>query len=103
DHSLGKGVLTNFLNPHPYLFWLTVGAPLLFSAHEAAGVLGPILFLAAFYVVLVGAKLGVALLTARSRSFLTSRVYVWLLRGLGLLLVLFAFRFLHEGWVLLAG
>ena len=26
--SLRKGVLTNFLNPHPYLFWMTVGTPL---------------------------------------------------------------------------
>ena len=24
-HSLGRGVVANFLNPHPYLFWLTVG------------------------------------------------------------------------------
>ncbi len=26
-HSLKKGVLANFLNPHPYLFWITVGPP----------------------------------------------------------------------------
>ena len=25
--SLRKGVITNFLNPHPYLFWISVGAP----------------------------------------------------------------------------
>lgn len=27
--SLQKGVLTNILSPHPYLFWISVGAPVL--------------------------------------------------------------------------
>jgi threonine/homoserine/homoserine lactone efflux protein len=31
--SLGKGVSVNFLNPNPYLFWLTIGTPLLLEAH----------------------------------------------------------------------
>ena len=32
--SLRKGVLANLLNPHPYLFWLAVGAPMLIRASE---------------------------------------------------------------------
>ncbi|HKJ68701.1 MAG TPA: LysE family transporter, partial [bacterium] len=32
--SLQKGVLANLLNPHPYLFWITVGAPLILKATE---------------------------------------------------------------------
>lgn len=27
--SLYKGLMVNMLNPHPYLFWLTVGGPLI--------------------------------------------------------------------------
>ena len=25
SRSLSKGIVTNFLSPHPYLFWITVG------------------------------------------------------------------------------
>lgn len=25
--SLRKGIIVNVLNPHPYLFWITIGAP----------------------------------------------------------------------------
>ena len=31
--SLAKGVSLNFLNPNPYLFWLTIGTPILLEAH----------------------------------------------------------------------
>jgi len=36
--SLGKGVSVNFLNPNPYLFWLTIGTPILLRAHESSSV-----------------------------------------------------------------
>lgn len=32
--SFMKGVVANLLNPAPYIFWLTVGAPLLLQAKE---------------------------------------------------------------------
>ncbi|UCD90109.1 MAG: LysE family transporter [Desulfobacterales bacterium] len=31
--SLRKGVLVNALNPHPYLFWATVGVPFILKIH----------------------------------------------------------------------
>ena len=34
--SLGKGVSVNFLNPNPYLFWLTIGTPILLRAHAVS-------------------------------------------------------------------
>lgn len=101
DRSLQKGVLTNFLNPHPYLFWITVGGPLLFSAHEKSGVLGPALFLAAFYLLLVASKLVVALAAGRSRSFLGGAAYRWLLRGMAVMLAVFGALFFREGLRLL--
>ncbi|MCP2520564.1 LysE family translocator [SCandidatus Aminicenantes bacterium Aminicenantia_JdfR_composite] len=30
--SLKKGVIANFLNPHPYIFWFTIGAPTILKA-----------------------------------------------------------------------
>ena len=94
--SLQKGVAANLLNPHPYLFWLTVGAPILWHAWatspvNAAG------FLVAMYGCLVGSKMLVALLVGRGRTVLTSRAYVLLVRALGIVLLVFALLFLRDG------
>jgi threonine/homoserine/homoserine lactone efflux protein len=103
--SLRKGVTTNLLNPHPYLFWITVGGPMLVRGAGGAGAgwLAPALFLAAFYASLVGAKVGVALLTGRMRDFVRSRAYVLTMRLLGLALLLFALLLFREGALLLGG
>lgn len=87
--SLVSGTLVNLLNPQPYLFWLTVGAPTVLRGLEQ-GWLPPVLFVGAFYLCLVGSKVALALLAGRSRAFLTGRAYRHVLRGLGAILLLFA-------------
>ncbi len=87
--SLRKGVLVNLLNPHPYLFWLTVGSPIVIkgwaeSPFNAAG------FLTGFYGCLVGSKVLVAVSAGRSRHFFTGKPYVYVMRILGVLLSVFA-------------
>lgn len=67
--SLLKGVVANVLNPHPYLFWIGVGAPLLLRAWTD-GAPAALLFLVAFYGCLVGSKIALAWITARSRALL---------------------------------
>ena len=100
--SLQKGVLANLLNPHPYLFWLTVGAPIVWQAWTMSpwGATG---FLVVFYFCLVGSKMVVALLVGRGREVLTSRIYLLLIRALGLALLVFAVLFLRDGFQRLAG
>lgn len=100
--SLLKGMVTNLLNPHPYLFWFAVGVPIILRNWERspASAVG---FLAAFFGCLVGAKLLVALLTSRSTRFLSGPVHVFIQRGLGLLLLGFAVLLLRDGLRLLAG
>lgn len=100
--SLGKGVLVNALSPHPYLFWLTVGAPFFLKAC-GTGRWAATAFIAGFYVSLVGAKIVVAALAGTSRQLLTGRAYVYLMRGLGLLLLAFAFLLVRDGVALLGG
>ncbi|MBN1797679.1 MAG: LysE family translocator [Spirochaetales bacterium] len=95
-HSLCKGIITNLLNPHPYLFWITVGAPLLIITTELHWT-GPMLFLTGFYVCIIGAKITIALLTATSKSFLSGKAYVYIMRLLGILLLIFALLFIKEG------
>jgi threonine/homoserine/homoserine lactone efflux protein len=36
--SLTKGILANALSPHPYLFWLSVGAPTMSKAISVGSV-----------------------------------------------------------------
>lgn len=94
--SLIKGVVVNILSPHPYLFWITVGAPLASKAWQIhpGGAIG---FVAGFYLLLVGSKLFLAFVVARTRGFLTGAAYVWTMRVLGLILCCFAWGLGREG------
>lgn len=94
--SLRKGVVANLLNPSPYLFWFSIGAPLLAEA-MTKGIPHILLFIGPFYLLLVGAKLFLAFMVGRSRAFLRSAQYVWAIRILGLLLFLYAGMFIKNG------
>ncbi len=98
--SWRQGAIVNALNPHPYLFWVTVGAPILVDA-ASSGPAGPIAFLAGFYICLVGSKVGIALGVGASRGALTGRAYPWIMRALGIVLAVFAILLVREGLILL--
>ncbi len=98
--SLVKGILTNFLNPHPYLFWITVGTPLLLKTWDV-GIWGAVFWLICFYGMLVGSKIGVAVLAGYSRRFLHGSGYLWLNRILGFVLLFFAFSLAKDGLALI--
>jgi threonine/homoserine/homoserine lactone efflux protein len=94
--QLRTGIIANLLNPNPYVFWLTVGGPLLLKAGRT-GAVAPAFFLVLFYGCLVGSKIGVAAVVGRSRHFLQSTAYIWIIRSLGILLMAFAGFFFKEG------
>ena len=94
--SVTKSVLTNMLNPHPYLFWGTVGGPVVIEA-LAYGGLAPPSFLMAFFVAIVGAKVAIAVLVSRFRGLLTGAGYVWTMRVLAAAMLVFAGLFVFEG------
>jgi threonine/homoserine/homoserine lactone efflux protein len=94
--SLRKGIIANFLNPSPYLFWFSVGAPIVIKA-AGVGISGAVLFLMGMYLLLVGSKVVIAFLTGRSRRFLKSRGYVLTIRALGVVLLAFAAVFVRDG------
>ena len=98
--SLSKGILTNFLSPHPYLFWLAVGAPTMTAAinrHPLAG--GA--FLGGFYACLIGVKIAVAILTGKSKPFLAGNTYRAIIHCLGLFLIILAAKLFYDGLKLL--
>ena len=67
--SFRKGLVTNALSPHPYLFWITVGAPVVIRAGRSS-LLAAALYILGFYLLLVGSKIAVALLVDRSRAWI---------------------------------
>ena len=101
--SWTRGAVTNALSPHPWLFWVAVGAPTLIAAYAGGGAVAAAGFLAGFYGCLVGSKVGVAVFVGRARGRVAGRGYRWTMRVLAVLLALFAAGLLREGVLLLAG
>lgn len=95
-NSLKRGILVNVLSPYPYLFWISIGAPTTMKAMEQS-VLAALSFIISFYVWLVGSKILLAVLTGKSRSFLTDRVYSGIMKVLGGILLVFALFLFRDG------
>jgi len=100
--SLRKGITANFLNPNPYIFWLTAGIPNAFKAYERS-LITVILYFLLFYVMLIGSKIIVALLVERSKDFLRKNTYRIIMLILGTALLGFAVWFFYEGIKIFAG
>jgi threonine/homoserine/homoserine lactone efflux protein len=82
--SLCRGAVVNLLNPHPWVFWIAVGVPILGDGSVADGVL----FLVPFYLMLIGAKLVVAAALGAGRErLLRGAGYRRALRASGVLLL----------------
>lgn len=86
--DLWHGVLVNTLSPHPWLFWITVGGPILIGAWRTSEWYA-FAFLLGFYSLLVGGKIVLAFAVAGGRRYLTDIWYRRLLVFSGLLLCLF--------------
>lgn len=98
--SWTRGAVVNALSPHPYLFWVTVGAPVLIRA-AGESPLAAAAFLGGFYACLVGAKMILAIVAGRSGGRLRGGTYRGVMAVLGGLLLLFAVRLGVEGLRLL--
>ncbi|MBT8217394.1 MAG: LysE family translocator [Acidimicrobiia bacterium] len=84
--DLLRGIGVNFLSPHPWLFWITAGGPLLVEAWRRAPARG-VAFLGGFYVLIVGTKAVIGWVIGRSRHRLSPRLRHRLVRLGGILLI----------------
>ena len=98
--SLQKGILVNALSPHPYLFWISVGGPTTIRAMDQS-LPAALAFIGSFYILLVGSKIVLAILVGKSRSFLLGNKYIYTMRLLGLILIIFAGFLFRDGFRLL--
>jgi threonine/homoserine/homoserine lactone efflux protein len=94
-HALRKGILTNVVNPHPYVFWFAVGAPIMAKAlQESAASFW--LFIIGFFSLIIGTNIMITIITERSSAFLKSKGYAYTIRILGVALLIFAILFLRD-------
>jgi threonine/homoserine/homoserine lactone efflux protein len=93
--SLKKGIVVNLLNPSPYIFWITVGGPIIINSYKTNPI-SPLFFIIGFYTLLVGSKIVLAYATGKSRNFIGS-LYLYIMRILGLFLGLFALYLIIQG------
>lgn len=98
--SFSRGIWANFLSPHPYLFWLSVGMPLMVKAMQV-NLLTMAIFLISFYLMLVGSKVFLAVLVGKSKSFLGGKFYINTMRFLGVVLCVLAIALFYDGVKLL--
>lgn len=94
--SLRQGVIANFLNPSPWLFWMSVGGPLLTKAW-ATSPAHAIAFVLPFYALLIGSKVAVAWAAGAGRERLSNRGYQALLFGAAALLLVLAYSLVVNG------
>ena len=97
QRELWRGALVNALNPHPYLFWMTVGGPALVSSWRISP-WHSLAFIVSFYALLIGSKVAVAWLVSRQAGSLSVTWYRRILAGCGLLLFAMAGLLLWQVW-----
>jgi threonine/homoserine/homoserine lactone efflux protein len=97
-NELWKGALVNALNPHPYLFWATVGGPTLLAGWRERPALG-VAFLAGFYTLLLGSKVFIAWLVGSQRRRLSPHVYRAVLIILGIALLVLGAILIRQAWM----
>ncbi len=94
--ALKKGIIVNFGNPHPYVFWISIGGPIIFRSLNTH-VTATILFILGFYSFLVGSKVIITLIVERSKSFINSKYYFSIIRMLGIAQIVFGLTFIKVG------
>ena len=99
--SLRKAVATNLLNPHPYVFWSTVGGPIAIGAlEEGTFALGA--FCLGFGFAIVSANIFIAWSAHRAQNFFEGSGYRTFMRLVGFAMLIFAGLFVWRGIELFA-
>jgi threonine/homoserine/homoserine lactone efflux protein len=100
NSSFKKGVITNYTNPNPYIFWITIGGPILIASFNYS-LINSITFLFTFYFFLVGVKVIIVFIGTRFKVFFGSTKYIFIIKFMGLLLILFGMILLYDAIVLI--
>ena len=97
--SFRRGVITNLLNPHVYVFWFLIGGPLMASA-AATEPLAPIAYALTFLFTIMLVKAIIAYAFDRARGQFSDRGYRAALSVCGVLMLGFAVGYAYQAWSL---
>lgn len=100
--DLRRGVVVNLLSPSPWIFWMTVGAPILLGALQQGWDVA-LAFIVGFYLLLVGGKVVLAAVLAGSRTHLNVHWYRGIFFVSGALLLVLAIFLLRDAWFVVSG
>jgi threonine/homoserine/homoserine lactone efflux protein len=95
--ELWRGVLVNALNPHPYIFWATIGGPALVSGWRISP-WHALAFLVPFYTLLVGSKMVIAWFVSGKAGGLSPTWYRRVLMASGGLTLLVGGWLIYQAW-----
>ena len=85
----------NILNPNPYLFWITVGGAYIDNNEPLVAVN----FVLVLLVMIVLSKVLIACVTRVFKEQVKGRLYLWITRGLGLVLATYGGIFLRKSYL----
>ena len=94
--SFTKGIIANFLNPNPYIFYFSILAPIIIRAMKINPLYAPlsvVVFLGLFVLIMII----IVLFVHTAKAFFNSQHYVYVIRALGLILAYFALSFFYDG------
>ena len=97
--SFRYGAFANFASPYAYIFWLTVGGPLIIRT-KVSSLPAAVSFVIIYYFCLVGSKILLALIIEKFR-FSIERGYSYIMHLLSVTLFIFAYFIFKEGILLL--
>lgn len=93
--SLLKGVLTNILNPYPYIFWITVGIPFCIKIYGENSLPGLMLYFISFYFSFCITKTVVVITAFRGQISLSTKSYEIVMKILGLCFWISSFGYIN--------
>ena len=96
EHSLRRGIITNLLNPNPWMFWTLAGAPFMVAAWNQSPWM-PFAFVIPFLSVLIGIKILIAVTFHRSKDWMSEGGLLWAIRISSLALLALAALFALQG------
>tara|TARA_Y100001968_G_scaffold140448_1_gene128463 strand:- start:1352 stop:2005 length:654 start_codon:yes stop_codon:yes gene_type:complete len=97
EHSLRRGIITNLLNPNPWMFWTLAGAPFMVAAWNQSAWM-PFAFVIPFLTVLIGVKILIAVSFDRSKQWMSDGGLLWSIRISSIALLALAILFAMQGF-----
>jgi len=95
EKVLLKGIVTNLLNPNAYMFWLTIGGPKILQSLQT-NVPTTILLILGFYITFVCSQTTIAVIVDKFRTLVGRKYYLYIIRFLGAILIVFALIFVRN-------